>query len=156
MTASLDALAWSGALHLARHGEPDKLAALLRGGTAVPDDVRSFLADVVAGTAKPPVRNTRIKVGHETKLILYKLADAEARGISTKAMTKRFIGELAQQTGAKPTVLRRQFSTFLKPQAASWRASLALAKEIREEVAREKAGYTRTIVRDGKKVKVES
>jgi MoxR-like ATPase len=158
MKTFMPAWAWRDALFLAKKGQPDKLAVLLREEeTPVPAEVRAFLADAVDGTTKLPARNTRIKCKHETKLVLYKLAGAlaqyESLGVyskdQVKRMEKKFLQQLATETGANPVVLKRFFNEYRKPQAASWRSSVAAAKKAKTE-------YVRIIVRDGKKVKVES
>jgi hypothetical protein len=161
---SLDGFSWNQAIGLAKHGDPDNLATLLRDATKpVPENVRTFLADVVDGTTKPPGRNTRIKVSSETKLTIYKaaggLAMSRAAGLAPKLyrqLKKTFIADLSETTGAKESVITKIWNEYEKPQLALWTAIAEDSRRIKEEVERDKRRFTTTIVRNGKKVKLES
>jgi hypothetical protein len=150
---SLDDLAWGDAVYLAKHGEPDILVKLLRDATKpVPENVRAFLAGVVDGTERP-IRNMRIRINHRTRLDIHilahhigEVAGYHGRGVN-KSQKARLISELAQTTGAKASSIVRVWNRHERAGVTSGREWAKL---------RDSTKPTRTIVRMGKKVKVES
>ena len=153
---SLDGFAWCDALYLWKKGEPNRLVALLRDATKpVPENARAFLADVVDGTAKLPARNARIKLDHDAKLDLGHAVDALAQGLALGVFSPKvarhyravFIADLARKTGAKTTVIARQWGKAWRESYASWSRFAADHEKLKEELKREKQGYTSRIHR---------
>jgi hypothetical protein len=142
---------WDSAIRQADKSDREELVSLLRNDSvSIPEHVRKYLADVLDGSFKIPPHNTRIKLTSRARGEIQMLAyDAARQKIATGRADKKekaaHIARIAEETGAEQSVIKKRWSRHER---------FAEAFFLRKK--KTQLGYTRTIVRDGKKVKMES
>lgn len=156
---SLNQLAWLGAIGEAKIGYPDRLAKRLRDpeATLIPE-AREYLAAIIEGSQRPPVRDTRTKLPPrlmaQMKSTIFWMEQGKAMGILTPAQYRRqknaLIAELAATTGAKPIVVTKRWNAISAEESKKAKELAAIVRHVREP------GPQRTVYRMGKCVKVES
>ncbi len=158
-TNLLDALPWMNAVSEAKSGYPDRLAKLLRDPAAMPTaEAREYLAAIVDGSQRPPVRDTRTKLAPQllAKLrgVIAMMADKKAYGSMSQAKYKRqkdaLIAEISAMTGAKPIVVTKRWNEMAAAEGKRAMEQVAWMRQLQSENAPPTARST--VYRMGKHV----
>ena len=156
---SLNEMFWWSALAEAQAGQPDELTALLRDPEATPTaEAREYLASIIEGSQRPPVRDTRTKLPPrrlaQMRVVIAALEDGKAFGHLPLHQYKRqkdaLIAEISSDTGAKPIVVKKRWNELATVEEKRAKELVAWVRQHR------KPPPQRTIYRMGKIVKVES
>jgi len=156
---NLNDLFWWGAIAEAKCGYPDKLVKKLRDPQATPTpEAREYLATIIEGSQRPPVRDTRTKLKphmlEQLRSVIARMETQKALGYMPRAHYKRqkaaLIADISATTGAKPIVVTKRWNELATSEEKRARE---LAAFIREHAP---LPATRTVYRMGKRIKTES
>lgn len=159
---NMNELFWLDALGAARAGYPDRLAARLRDPKAeITPEAREYLAAIVEGSERAPVRDTRRTIDPYTlakmKVLVARHEEMVAGGYLTPAKARRvkamLMAEFVDLTGAKPGTVRVRWDQLA---AAQRPHAQELAKALKDALQTESPTPQRTIYRSGKAVKLKS
>ena len=155
---NLDEMFWCSAMGDAKFGFPDKLATRLRDPNAViPVEVREYLAAVIEGSQRAPVRKTRTDID---PYMLAKIRAFIARQerllaggyLSPKEVRdskKEMMDAIAKKTGAKPSTVRVRWNELAAIEKPKAQRMEQLMRESNPEPKR-------TVYRNGKPVQLKS
>lgn len=156
---SLNDLFWWGAIGEAKQGYPERLTELLRDYDAHPTpEAREYLASIVEGSHRAPVRASRTKITPrlqaQMRSVIGRMELIKAFGRMSAAEGKRqknaLVAEIAATTGAKLIVVTKRWNEIADDEEK-------LAKEIVATVRKYTAPTPqRAVYRMGKKIKPES
>ena len=142
----------------AKFGFPDKLAARLRDQeTVIPMEVREYLAAVIEGSQRAPVRKTRTNIDPHTLAHLGAYIAREESFLAggylspkkARDRKKEMMALVAKKTGAKLSTIRVRWNELAAIEKPKAQRMEQLMRESNPEPKR-------TVYRNGKPVKLKS
>jgi hypothetical protein len=129
---------WIAALDAFDYCDPKPLEALLRGGEAVPDEIRSALADIVAGVRKPNKKAAaKLKVLPAERMMLAMVASRIIGLCDIFRCHKTFIACKADSERVEPIDVIRELDTNKRTAIAGTAAEYGISVETVENLLRD-------------------